>query len=299
VSPLWRRILVAVGFGIGIAVVALLAIIAYALLSDEGGGPPPQVAQPTETATPRPSPTATPRASPTAALPTVTPEATQQATPQATEEPPPAPVIQEQPSPTQEEPAPPTEEPPVPTQEPLPATAGPAPVPSIEEMTSIPSPIPTPEPSGPVAGATYSGSISQGNLRVGGLTFSIASDGTSLASGSRLWFDQTVECTTGPIEPPAAGSVSIDVSLPEAIAIVSGAFSSESTEATVKANAGSNWRTSVGANMVVGGPGLTLTGTTTSFSGEFGSQGTASGGFRLTSLMACDTGDLSWTASGQ
>jgi len=281
-SPLWRRILISGGFAIGVAIVALLAVIAFALVSEDNGGHGAEVARVTATATASPAATATPR-------PTPTPAPTPQPTPEPTEEPPP---------PTQEEPPPPTPEPPVPTEEPFTATLEPAPVPSVEEMTSIPSSIPTPMPSGPVAGATYSGSISQGNLRVGGLTFSIASDGASLASGSRFWFDQAVECSTGPIEPPAAGSVSLNVSLAEAIAIVNGAFSYDSTEATVKANAGSNWRTSVGANLVVGGPGLTLTGTTR-FSGEFGSQGTALGGFRLTSLMACDTGDLSWIASAQ
>jgi hypothetical protein len=55
---------------IGIAIVALLALIAYALLSDEGRGPAAQVAQPTESATPSPSPTAAPQATPTAGLPT-------------------------------------------------------------------------------------------------------------------------------------------------------------------------------------------------------------------------------------
>ena len=268
---------------IGIAIVALLAVIAFALLARDGGGSDSEVAQMTATATIRPAATTTPRATPS--LP---PAGTPELTPEATIEP------AEVPTRAQEQPAAPPA-----TEEPLPATLEPAPVPSIEEMTSIPSPIPSPMPSGPVAGATYSGSISQGNLRVGGLNFSVASDGTSLVSGSRFWFDQTVECVTGPIEPPAAGSVSLDVSLAEAIAIVNGAFAYDGTEATVKANAGAKWWTSGGSHLVVGDPGLTLTATTISFSGEFGSEGTASGGFRLSSLMACDTGDLSWTASAQ
>jgi hypothetical protein len=47
----WRRALVVSGFVIGIAIVALLAIVAYALLSEDDGEPGPQVAQATQTAT--------------------------------------------------------------------------------------------------------------------------------------------------------------------------------------------------------------------------------------------------------
>ena len=91
-SPSWRRILISAGFAAGVAIVALLAIIAYALLSDEGGGSPPQVAQPAQTATPRPSPTATLRPTPTAPLSTATPEPTAEPTSGPTGQPPPAPA---------------------------------------------------------------------------------------------------------------------------------------------------------------------------------------------------------------
>jgi len=67
-TPAWRRILIVGGFVIGIAVVALLAIIAYALVSDDRGEPVAQVPQPTQTATP-----ATVVASTTVVTPTPTP----------------------------------------------------------------------------------------------------------------------------------------------------------------------------------------------------------------------------------
>lgn len=54
--PLWMW-----GLGlIGAAIIALLAIIAYALLTEEDGAPLAQVAQPTQAATPRPPATPTP-----------------------------------------------------------------------------------------------------------------------------------------------------------------------------------------------------------------------------------------------
>jgi len=53
--PFWRRILIAGAFAVGVAIVGLLALNAYALLSDDDGGAAPHVAQPTEIATPSPA----------------------------------------------------------------------------------------------------------------------------------------------------------------------------------------------------------------------------------------------------
>ena len=61
-SPFWRGTLVAGGFAIGVAIVGLLAIIAYALLSRQDEEPARHVAQATQTATPGPSPIAVPAA---------------------------------------------------------------------------------------------------------------------------------------------------------------------------------------------------------------------------------------------
>lgn len=83
------------GLGIiGVAIVALLAVIAYALLSDEDGEPAAQVAQPTATATPTLAVTRTPVPTPTPTPPPPTPS--------------PKPVVEEQPPPalTIDEPAP-------------------------------------------------------------------------------------------------------------------------------------------------------------------------------------------------
>lgn len=61
-SPFWRGILVAGGFAIGVAIAALLAVIAYALLSRQDEEPARHVAQATQTATPGPSSIAVPAA---------------------------------------------------------------------------------------------------------------------------------------------------------------------------------------------------------------------------------------------
>jgi hypothetical protein len=58
---------------IGAAIVVLLAVIAYALLSEEDGGPAAQLAEPTATATPTPVLSRTP-------LPTPSTQATQTST---------------------------------------------------------------------------------------------------------------------------------------------------------------------------------------------------------------------------
>lgn len=73
-SPFWRGFLVAAAFAVGMAIVGLLAVVAYALLSGGDGGPAAEVASITQTATASPSATAMPRA--TTAPPTSTPEAT-------------------------------------------------------------------------------------------------------------------------------------------------------------------------------------------------------------------------------
>jgi hypothetical protein len=118
----WRRILIAGGFIIGIAIVALLAIVAYALLGEDDGEPGPQVAQRTQTATPAATPIPTPQAPTPTPAPEPTPEPTQapplpapvEEQPPPVEEPPPLP-------PTEEPPAapPPVEEPPLPAETPI------------------------------------------------------------------------------------------------------------------------------------------------------------------------------------
>jgi hypothetical protein len=133
-SLFWRRVLIIGGFVVGAAMVALLAVIAYALLSEDDGGPAVQVAQPTATSTPRPVVTRTPLATPTPTPPPPPPTQTAEPTPEATEEPPPPAPVEEQPPPAQEQPAipPPTEEAPPPTEEPPPATQPPSPAPPTE-----------------------------------------------------------------------------------------------------------------------------------------------------------------------
>jgi len=132
----WRRMLIVGGFMIGIAIVALLAVIAYALLSEESGGPAGQVAQPT--ATPTPVVTRTPVATLTPTLPPPAPTATPEPTPSpepAVEEQAPPPV-EPQPPPQEVQPPPPTEPPPPPpTEEPATPTP-PPPTPT--------APLPTP-----------------------------------------------------------------------------------------------------------------------------------------------------------
>jgi len=105
----------------------VLGAVAFALLSDDGGGPEAEVARVTPTAAASPAATATLRPTPSPAPPTPTPVPTPQATPQATEEPP---------LPTQEAPPAPTPQPPLPTEEPPPPTPE-------------PTPAPTPTPSAP------------------------------------------------------------------------------------------------------------------------------------------------------
>lgn len=132
-TPVWRRVLIVGGVVLGIAIVALLAVIAYALLGEEDGEPAAQVAQPTTTATPTPVVARTPEATPTPTPPPPTPTPT----PEPTEEPPPPAPVEEQPPPVEEPPPvdeppppPPTEEPPPP---PPPPTEEPPPPPATEE----------------------------------------------------------------------------------------------------------------------------------------------------------------------
>lgn len=66
---IWRRALVVSGFVIGIAIVALLAIVAYAVLSEDDGEPEAPVAQPTQAATQGSPATPTPGAEPEVAGP--------------------------------------------------------------------------------------------------------------------------------------------------------------------------------------------------------------------------------------
>ena len=134
-SPFWRGIVTAGAFTVGVAIVALLGVIAYALLTSDGSGPDAEVARITQTATASPTATATPRPTPIPAPPTATPEATPQPTqeptppPAVVQEPAPIPVEQ-QPPPTQEPPPPPppTEEPPPPTPQPTPLPPTPPPM---------------------------------------------------------------------------------------------------------------------------------------------------------------------------
>jgi hypothetical protein len=117
-SPFWRGALAASGFIVGLAIVGLLAVIAYAMLSSDDSDSGAEVGRLTQTATPRPSPTARPTATPTPPAttpPTATPEPTPEVTPEPTQEPPPpapvvqepvVPVVEEQPPPAQEEPPP-------------------------------------------------------------------------------------------------------------------------------------------------------------------------------------------------
>jgi hypothetical protein len=126
-SLTWRRILTAGGFAIGVAIIGLLAVIAYALLSRDGDGPDAEVARIAQTVTASPTATATPRPTPTPTLPAPTPQPTPEATPEPTQEPPPPPPVVQEPAPIPvEQQPPPTQEPlsaPPPTEEPPPPTA--------------------------------------------------------------------------------------------------------------------------------------------------------------------------------
>jgi hypothetical protein len=129
-SPTWRRILISSGIVIGVAIVALPAVIAYALLGGNNDASDAEIvrittaitASPTEIATP---PRATPSPPPTARL-----EPTREATPKPTQEPPsptvqasPSPPVEEPPAVPKEEPPPPTPTPPQPTASILPVTS--------------------------------------------------------------------------------------------------------------------------------------------------------------------------------
>ncbi len=105
-SRRWQRVLILSGLVIGVAIVALLAIIAYVLLSGDGGGADTEVAHVTPTAVGSPTATPTPRAtpSPTPPPPTPSPEP---------EQPTPVVII------VREEAPPPTLEQPPPAQQPL------------------------------------------------------------------------------------------------------------------------------------------------------------------------------------
>jgi len=120
---------------IGVAIVGLLAVIAFALLSEDGGGPAAEVAHLTPAATTTPAATATPRPTPTPMPPTPTLEPTPQPIPEATAQP------TEEPSPIQEVPPPPTEGPPPVTEEPPASTEEPPPSQPTEEPST-----PTSEP---------------------------------------------------------------------------------------------------------------------------------------------------------
>lgn len=126
------------GFMIGIAVVAVLAIMAYALLTADDGEPAAQAAQPTATATPTPVVTRTPVVALTPSPPPLAPTATPEPTRQPTEEPPPPPPIEDQPPPMEEAPPPPP-----PTEEPAPPTEQPPPSPAVQQATP-PPPAPCP-----------------------------------------------------------------------------------------------------------------------------------------------------------
>ena len=75
-SRTWQRILITGGVVTGVAIVALLAVIAYVLLSGNGGGSGTQVARITPTAAVSAAATRTPRGTPapTAPAPTLRPE---------------------------------------------------------------------------------------------------------------------------------------------------------------------------------------------------------------------------------
>ena len=76
----WQRVLILSGLTIGVAIVALLAVIAYILLSGDDGGDT-EVGRVTPTATRTPSATLTPRVTPSPTAPLLTPSGqVQQAT---------------------------------------------------------------------------------------------------------------------------------------------------------------------------------------------------------------------------
>lgn len=56
-SPFWRRVLVVGALGVGIAIISLLALNAYALLTDDDRGASTGVAQPTASPAPAVTPT--------------------------------------------------------------------------------------------------------------------------------------------------------------------------------------------------------------------------------------------------
>jgi hypothetical protein len=134
-SPTWQRILIAGGGAIGVAIIGLLAVIAYALLSGDGGGPDAEVARITQTATASPTASATPRPTPSPAPPTATPEPTPEATPEPPQEPPPPPPVVQEPAPIPvEQQPPPTQEPPPPTPQPTPTPPPPPPTPTLSAL---------------------------------------------------------------------------------------------------------------------------------------------------------------------
>ena len=143
-TPFTQRILIVGGFGIGVGILALLFVIAYALLRGNDGGSELETAQITATASASPTTTATPLATPSSVPATATPERTPEVTPEPTEQPPPpTPVVQQPVLPPVEEQPPPQEEPPQPTKEPPPPTPEPTPPPPTP--TPVP-PTPTPPP---------------------------------------------------------------------------------------------------------------------------------------------------------
>jgi hypothetical protein len=121
-SPRWQRILISGGVAIGVAIVAVPAVIAYALVRSNNDGSEADIAHITSTTFASAAAITAPRATPSPTPLTATPEPTQQATPEPTEEPLPAavepssspPVDQASPAP-HEDPPPPTSTVPPPT----------------------------------------------------------------------------------------------------------------------------------------------------------------------------------------
>jgi len=152
-----------------------MAVIAFALLSEDHGGPAAEVAHLTPAANATPTATATPRPTPTPTPPTPTLQPTPQATPQPTPEATAQPT--EEPSPIQEAPPPPTEEPPAPTEEPPPPTPEPAAPPTPPPPTPTPAPATSTVLGLPIIpGRTYVGSTSEGYP----VAFWLSADGQNL-----------------------------------------------------------------------------------------------------------------------
>lgn len=143
-SNTWRRILVAGGFGTGVAMVASLALLAYALLSGGDGESDAAVSQITPTATPEPR---------------------LAATPEAIEEAPPWVGWGGEPTgpPVEEQPPPELSEPPPETRTPLPLTLTPPP-PTPTVATECPNVVP----------GTYFGAVL--------IDGAVAPDGTSVVA---------------------------------------------------------------------------------------------------------------------